>query len=156
VSRTPPERNWLAALPYRVLLEVSALVAAGPKIWSGTARKLAGAVLLVALVDLNTSHVRNVIRGLVTSWQSSQTRMKMGAISAALDAEYASYARYPPPDQFHHFVRSWVQGQGEDPASDYWGSPIALSVDGIRYELWSCGRDTECGTEDDIRYRGGP
>ena len=152
----PPERNWLAALPYRILLELSGLVSAGPKIWSGTTKKLLGAVLLVALVDVNTSHVRNVIRGLVTSWQASQTQMKMGAIAAALDAEYATYARYPEPDQFLHFVRSWVEGQGEDPASDYWGSPIAFAADGVNYELWSCGRATECGPDYDIRYRGGP
>jgi hypothetical protein len=152
----PPARNRLAVLPYRVLLELSALIASAPRLWRSTTRKLVGALVLVALVHVNTSHVQGVIHRLVLSWQSSQTQMKMGAIAAALDAEYASHARYPEPDQFHHFVRTWVDGRGEDPASDYWGYPFSFSTNGSMYWLGSCGRDAQCGTDDDIRYEGGP
>jgi hypothetical protein len=142
-------------LPYRVVAEMASLTSAQRRLWSGTTRKLVGAFIVLALVDLNSSHVRDVVRGLVGSWQASQTLMKMGAIAAVLDAEYASYARYPAPDQFHGFVREWIPGQDSDPARDYWGSPIVLTVDGVYYELVSCGRDTVCGSEDDIRRRGG-
>jgi hypothetical protein len=142
-------------LPYRVVAEMSSLTSAQRRLWSSTTRKLVGAFIVLALVDLNSSHVRDVVRGLVGSWQASQTQMKMGAIAAVLDAEYASFARYPPPDQFHALVREWIQSPGTDPARDYWGSPILLTVEGVYYELVSCGRDTVCGTEDDIRRRGG-
>lgn len=148
-------RSRLAALPYRAVAELSSLTAGQRRVWSSTTRKLVGAFILIALVDLNSSHVRDVVRGLVGSWQDSQTLMKMGAIAAVLDAEYASYARYPDPHVFHALVRDWIPGQDTDPALDYWGSPILLKVDGVYYELVSCGRDTLCGTADDIRRRGG-
>lgn len=134
---------------------MSSLTSAQRRLWSGTTRKLVGAFIVLALVDLNSSHVRDVVRGLVSSWQASQTLQKMGAIAAVLDAEYASYARYPAPDDFHAFIREWIPGQESDPARDYWGSLILLTVDGVYYDLVSCGRDTVCGTEDDIRRRGG-
>jgi hypothetical protein len=151
-----PGRSRLATLPFRVLLELAALVAAAPRIWNSTTRKLLAAVFLVALVDLNSGHVRDLVRGLVTSWQSSQVLMQLGAIAGALDAEYASYSRYPEPGRFHEFVRTWVKGHPDDPSRDHWGSPIGFAPDGARYELWSCGRDRACGTADDIRYSGGP
>ena len=151
--RDPPSR--LATLPYRAVDELSWLASAPRRLWSRTARKLVGAFIVLALVDLNSTHVRDVVRGLVDSWQAAQTRMKMGAIAAVLDAEYASYARYPAPEQFHALVREWIPGQDTDPARDYWGSPILLEVDGVYYELVSCGRDTVCGSADDIRRRGG-
>lgn len=149
------ERSRLATLPYRAVVELSSLVSAHRRLWSRTTHKLIGAFILLALVDLNSSHVRDVVRGLVGSWQAAQTQMKMGAIAAVLDAEYASYARYPEPHAFHALVREWIPGQDSDPARDYWGSPILLEVEGVYYELVSCGRDTVCGTEDDIRRRGG-
>lgn len=151
----PPERNRLATLPYRAMVEVSSLMKTQRGVWTRTARKLVGAFIVLALVDLNSSHVRDVVRGLVMSWQASQTEMKMGAIAAALDAEYASAAQYPPADQFHEFVRTWVSGQEGDPARDYWGSLITFVPEGVSYLLHSCGKDTVCGSEDDIRRRGG-
>jgi hypothetical protein len=151
----PPERNRVATLPYRFVLEASTLMKAQRGVWTRTTRKLVGAFIVLALVDLNSSHVRDVVRGLVASWQASQTEMKMGAIAAALDAEYASAGRYPSADQFHEFVRTWVAGQDGDPARDYWGSLITFSPEGPYYELHSCGTDTVCGSEDDIRRRGG-
>ena len=150
-----PERNRLATLPYRAILEVSALMKTQRGVWTSTTRKLVGAFIVLALVDLNSSHVRGVVRGLVTSWQASQTEMKMGAIAAALDAEYASSARYPSAEEFHEFVRTWVSAQEGDPARDYWGSVMTFTPEGVYYELHSCGKDTVCGSEDDIRRRGG-
>lgn len=153
--RSPSERGRLASLPYRAVVELPSLTAAQRRLWSGTTRKLIGAFIVLALVDLNSSHVRDVVRGLVDSWQASQTLMKMGAIAAVLDAEYASHARYPAPHEFQAMVREWIPGQASDPARDYWGSPIVLTIDGVYYELVSCGRDGVCGSEDDIRRRGG-
>ena len=155
MSAEPPPRNRLATLPYRALLEVSSVVKTQRGVWTGTTRKLVGAFIVLALVDLNSSHVRDVVRGLVTSWQASQTEMKMGAIAAALDAEYASAARYPGPEQFHEFVRTWVEAPEGDPARDYWGGLIHFTPEGVYYELHSCGKDTVCGSADDIRRRGG-
>jgi hypothetical protein len=142
-------------LPYRAVAEMSSLTSAQRRLWSSTTRKLVGAFIVLALVDLNSSHVRDVVRGLVASWQASQTEMKMGAIAAALDAEYASAAQYPAADRFHEFVRTWVTAQEGDPARDYWGSLIAFTPEGVYYELHSCGKDTICGSDDDIRRRGG-
>jgi hypothetical protein len=153
--REAPQRKRLLILPFRAIAEVSALMKTQRGVWTSTARKLVGAFIVLALVDLNSSHVRDVVRGLVTSWQASQTEMKMGAIAAALDAEYASYARFPSADQFHEFVRTWIPGQEGDPARDYWGSLITLTPEGVSYELHSCGKDTVCGSQDDIRRRGG-
>ena len=64
-------------------------------------------------------------------------------------------ARYPDPHEFQALVREWIPGQDDDPARDQWGSPILLEVEGVYYELVSCGHDTVCGTPDDIRHRGG-
>jgi hypothetical protein len=142
-------------LPYRAVAELSSLTSAQRRLWSSTTRKLIGAFIVLALVDLNASHVRDVVRGLVRSWQDSQTLMKMGAVAAVLDAEYASYARYPKPEEFHGMVREWIPAQDRDPVRDHWGSLMLLKVDGAYYELVSCGQDTVCGTADDIRRRGG-
>ena len=148
-------RSRVATLPYRAVIELSSLVAAQRRLWASTSRKLIGAFIVLALVDLNSSHVRDVVRALVASWQGAQTQMKMGAIAAVLDAEYASFARYPEPHDFHELVREWIPGQETDPARDSWGSLITLTVEGVYYELHSCGRDTVCGTDDDIRRHGG-
>jgi len=150
-----PARNRLLTLPYRAIVEVASLMKTQRGVWTSTARKLVGAFIVLALVDLNSSHVRGVVRGLVTSWQASQTEMKMGAIAAALDAEYASSARYPSAEAFNEFVRTWISGKEGDPARDYWGSLITFMPEGVYYELHSCGKDTVCGSEDDIRHRGG-
>lgn len=155
MSVPPGGRRRLRTLPFRALLEMSSLVSGSRGIWTRTTRKLVGAVIVLALVDLNSSHVRDVVRGLVASWQEAETQAKMGAITAALDAEFASFSRYPDPDGFREFVRHWIPGQDTDPASDYWGTPIVLTVDGMGYELVSCGRDTTCGTADDLLRRGG-
>jgi hypothetical protein len=159
-SPTGPEadagrRGRLAALPFRSLVEMSAFVAAQRGAWSRTARKLVGAFIVLALVDLNSTHVRDVVRGLVASWQEAETLNKMGIIAATMDAEYASYGRYPEPEAFHDFVRQWVESFEGDPARDYWGTLIVVTVDGVGYELASCGRDRACGTADDLRRRGG-
>ena len=151
-----PRRSSIATLPYRILLEISSLVAARPKLWTSTARKLVGGVIFVALVDLNSTHVRDFVRELVAAWRTVQTQAKMGAIGAALDAEYASYSRYTPVADFEAFVRTWVEGHGEDPVADSWGAPIALELDGVRYRLRSSGPDGICDTADDVVYAGGP
>ena len=155
MTAPPGSRRRLQTLPFRALLEMSSLVSAQRGVWTRTARKLVGAFIVLALVDLNSSHVRDVVRGLVASWQEAETQAKMGAIAAALDAEFASLSRYPDPAEFQAFVRAWIPGQGTDPAADYWGTPIVLAVDGMGYELLSCGRDGTCGTGDDLRRRGG-
>jgi hypothetical protein len=148
-------RSRLASLPFRVVAEISSSASTQRGLWARTARKLVGALIVLALVDLNSTHVRDVVRGLVASWQEAQTLNQMGSIAGALDAEYASYARYPDPEAFPEFVRQWVEVIEGDPARDRWGTLITLQVDGYGYELLSCGRDTVCGTGDDIRRRGG-
>jgi hypothetical protein len=148
-------RSRLAVLPFRFLLEIGSIVSAQRGTWTRTARKLVGAFIVLALVDLNSSHVRDFVRALVRSWQEAQTQTRMGSLAAALDAEFASYSRYPDPEAFHEFARTWVDSTDGDPARDHWGTLITLSVDGVAYELVSCGRDTLCGTTDDLRRRGG-
>jgi hypothetical protein len=138
-----------------VLAEVSASNLALRRLWSRTARKLVGVVIVLALVDLNSTHVRDVVRSLVASWQEAQTLDQMAEIAAALDAEYASLGYYPAPEAFHDFARQWVHGIDGDPARDQWGSLIVLTVDGVHYELRSCGPDAVCETKDDIRRRTG-
>ena len=155
MSETARPKSGIAALVYRVLVEVGSLVGTRQRLWTSTARKLVGGFVFLALVDLNSSHVRDFVRALVASWRVSQTQMKMGAVAAALDAEYASHARYPPPGEFQAYVRQWVVSTGEDPAADDWGTPLLYHVEGAGYELLSCGPDRACQTTDDVRYRGG-
>ena len=86
----------------------------------------------------------------------ARTRLEMGEMAAALDAEYASTNRYPDAEAFRDFVRHWVRPKGpKDPYYDRWHQPYRYRVDGARYELLSCGPDGACGTPDDIRRQGG-
>lgn len=61
--RSTSDRSRLASFPYRAVVELSSLPAAQRRLWSGTTRKLIGAFIVLALVDLNSSHVRDVVRG---------------------------------------------------------------------------------------------
>jgi hypothetical protein len=142
-------------LPFRALVETSAFTAAQRRVWSRTTRKLVAVFIVLALVDLNSTRVHGLMRGLVASWQEAETLHRMGSLAAALDAEFASSSRYPDAEAFHDFARAWIDGLDHDPAADYWGGPITLRVEGVGYELVSCGRDTVCGTADDLRRRGG-
>jgi hypothetical protein len=47
-----PERNRLATLPYRAIVEVSSLMKTQRGVWTRTARKLVGAFIVLALGPL--------------------------------------------------------------------------------------------------------
>jgi hypothetical protein len=118
-------------------------------------RRVLGIGLLLYLVDLNSTHVRDFVVALVRSWRDAETQHEMSAIGAALEAEYATMRRYPRPDDLPEFIRQWLPAtKGRDPSLDRWGSPFRLELEGASYVLRSCGPDLTCGNEDDLERRG--
>jgi hypothetical protein len=141
--------------PYRLLADLFSHLPAAARSWPRFLRFAAALGILVICIDLNSTHVRGVVQGLVHSWSSAQAAHELAEIAAALDAEYASHSRYPDASDFEAFVRRWVKGKQRDPAHDRWGMPVRYRHEGTRFELLSCGPDVECGTRDDIRRQGG-
>ena len=140
---------------YRVLLELN-FRRKRSHFWARFLKKLIPVLLLVYLIDLNARHFRSMVDELNAWWGAARTRMEMGEMAAALDAEYASTDRYPDAESFRDFVRHWVRPKGpKDPYYDRWHQPYRYHVEGSRYELLSCGPDGACGTADDIRRQGG-
>lgn len=132
--------------------------------WEGTprvvlarlVRRVLGIGLLLYLVDLNSTHVRDFVVALVRSWRDAETQHEMSAISAALDAEYASLHRYPRPDELPEFIQRWLPpNKGRDPSLDQWGGAFQLELEAGGYVLRSCGPDLTCGNEDDLEHRSG-
>jgi hypothetical protein len=123
-------------------------------------RRLVGLGILLYLVDLNSTHVRDFVSGLVRAWRDQQTLTEMSAIAAALDAEHVSLHRYPDSSELAGFIRQWIPDtRGRDPSVDHWGVPFRLELEeedsaSVGYVLRSCGPDRICGTEDDITRRG--
>ena len=119
-------------------------------------RRVLGVGLLLYLVDMNSTHVRDYVAALVHSWRDSETMNEMSAIGAALDAEHISMRHYPEPEALADFIRQWLPAtKGHDPAVDQWGGAFRLEVQTVGYILRSCGPDALCGTDDDIERRGG-
>lgn len=138
---------------YRLLLEIS-YRRQRSHFWARFLKKLIPVALLVFLIDANARHFRDMVGRLNAWWGTASTKMEMGEIAAAVDAEYASAERYPDPQAFGQFVRAWIRRKGRDPAYDRWGQPFRFQVDGTRYEILSCGPDAVCGTPDDIQRQG--
>jgi hypothetical protein len=114
-------------------------------------RRVVGLGILLYLVDLNSTHVRDFVSALVRSWRDYQTLHEMSAIASALDAEHVSLHRYPDPDELAGFIQHWIPDtRGRDPSVDQWGVPFQLELKTVGYALRSCGPDRMCGTEDDI------
>jgi hypothetical protein len=141
---------------YRLLLELS-FRRERSHFWAGFLKKLIPTVILIYLIDLNARHFRDIVGQLNTWWGTARTRMEMGEIAAALDAEYASTGKYPEPEGFAEFVRHWVKPKSslQDPCYDRWRQAFRFDVHGSHYEILSCGPDRTCGTADDIRRQGG-
>jgi len=140
---------------YRLLLELS-YRRQRSHFWARFLRKLIPVLLLVFLIDVNARHFRDIVGRINVWWGTARTRMEMGEIAAALDAEYASTAKYPEPEGFRDFVRHWVRPKSpRDPYYDRWHQPFRFRVEGSHYEILSCGPDGACGTADDIRRQGG-
>jgi hypothetical protein len=117
-------------------------------------RRVMGVALVLYLVDLNSTHVRDYVSALVHSWQDSETLHEMSAISGALDAEHISMHRYPSPDELPDFIRQWMPAtKGRDPSVDQWGVAYQLEPLAVGYILRSCGPDATCSTKDDIERR---
>jgi hypothetical protein len=151
----PRPHPWSVAF-YRVLLELN-YRRQRSHFWARFLKKLIPVLLLIYLIDVNARHFHEIVGQLNAWWGTAQTRMEMGAIAAALDAEFASTERYPEPKDFKDFVRHWVRphGRDRDPYHDRWGQPFQLRVEHTYYEILSCGPDRLCGTADDIRRVGG-
>jgi hypothetical protein len=140
---------------YRVLLELS-YRRKRSHFWSRFLKKLIPTLLLVYLIDVNARHFRDMVGALNAWWGTARTRMEMGEMAAALDAEYASTDRYPDPEAFRDFVRRWVRPKSpRDPYYDRWHQPYRYHVQGAHYEILSCGPDGVCGNDDDVRRQGG-
>jgi hypothetical protein len=158
----PPRRPAPAARPhpwsvafYRTLLELS-YRRQRSHFWTRFLKKLIPLALLIVLIDANARHFRDVVGRLDAWWRSAQTRMQMGEIAAALDAEYASTGHFPEPGRFREFVRRWVRPRDpRDAYYDRWGQPFRFRLEGSVYEIRSCGPDRSCGTPDDVRRQGG-
>ncbi len=126
------------------------------KVLARVARRAVGIGLLLYLVDMNSTHVRDYVSSLVRSWRESETLQEMSAIANALDAEHISLRRYPAPDELADFIRQWIPAtKGRDPSVDQWGMAFQREPETVGYVLRSCGPDGTCGTEDDIERRGG-
>jgi type II secretion system (T2SS) protein G len=150
----PRPHPWSVAF-YRVLLELN-YRRQRTHFWARFLKKLIPALLLVFLIDFNARHFRDMVGRLNAWWGTARTRMEMGEMAGALDAEYASTDRYPAPEAFRDFVRHWVRPNStHDPYYDRWHHAYRYRVDGARYEILSCGPDGECGTDDDVRRPGG-
>jgi hypothetical protein len=140
---------------YRLLLELS-YRRQRSHFWSRFLKKLIPVLLLIYLIDVNARHFRDMVSALNAWWGIARTRMEMGEIAAALDAEFASTDRYPDAEAFRDFVRKWVHPKSpHDPYYDRWHQPYRYRVDGARYELLSCGPNALCGDSDDVRRQGG-
>jgi hypothetical protein len=96
---------------YRLLLELT-YRRQRSHFWVRFLKKLIPVLLLIYLIDVNSRHFREIVGQLNAWWGTAQTRMEMGAIAAALDAEFASTARYPETKDFEDFVRHWVRPMG--------------------------------------------
>lgn len=150
----PRPHPW-AVLFWRLVLELS-YRRQRSHFWARFLKKLIPALILVFLIDVNARHFRDVVGRLNDWWGTARTRMEMGEIAAALDAEYASTATYPEPEAFRDFVRHWVRPKTpRDPYYDRWRQPFRFRVEGSYYEILSCGPDGACATPDDIRRQGG-
>ena len=153
---SPPRRPhpWSVAF-YRLLLELS-YRRKRSHFWSRFLKKLIPMLLLIYLIDVNARHFRDIVGALNAWWGIARTRMEMGEIAAALDAEFASTDRYPDPEAFRDFVRRWVHPKSpHDPYYDRWHQPYRYRVEGARYEILSCGPNAVCGDTDDVRREGG-
>jgi hypothetical protein len=154
VSGRAKPHPWSVAF-YRLLLELS-YRRQRSHFWSRFLKKLIPLLLLVVLIDMNARHFSEIVGRLNAWWSAAQTRMQMGEIAAALDAEYASTGHFPEPEAFRDFVRRWVRPkQPRDPYYDRWGQPFRFRVEGGFYEILSCGADRACETADDLRRQGG-
>ena len=152
--RAPRPHPWLVAF-YRLLLELS-YRRKRSHFWSRFLKKLIPMLLLIYLIDVNARHFRDIVGALNAWWGIARTRMEMGEIAAALDAEFASTDRYPDPEAFRDFVRRWVHPKSpHDPYYDRWHQPYRYRVEGARYEILSCGPNAVCGDTDDVRREGG-
>jgi len=143
-----------SVLFYRILLDLS-YRRQRTHFWARFLKKLIPLALLIFLIDLNARHFRDMVARLNAWWGTARTRMEMGEIAAAVDAEYASTGSYPEPQAFRAFVRQWIRPKGRNPAYDRWGQPFQYRAEGPLYEILSCGPDAVCGTPDDIRRQGG-
>ncbi|PYQ14741.1 MAG: hypothetical protein DMF80_11795 [Acidobacteria bacterium] len=150
----PPRPHPWSVLFYRLLLELS-YRRQRAHFRARFLKKLIPILLLVFLIDFNARHFRDIVGRLNAWWGTARTQMEMGEIAAAVDAEYASTARYPEADEFKEFIRRWIRPRDRNPAFDRWGQPFLFRVEGPRYEILSCGPDSVCGTADDIHRQGG-